>query len=101
MEVMEIARFTVVGEVGAAEVAARMAGATVWLRRQPGFVARTLLAPGPDGRWTDLVRWRSHEDAAAALTASASSPELAAALAVIEPSSVELSRRPIVAAAGA
>jgi hypothetical protein len=97
VDVMEIARFSVVGGVGADGVAARMADLTEWLGRQPGFVSRTLLAPGPDGRWTDLVRWRSHAHAAAALAASEGAPELAAAMALIDPTTVELTHHPVVA----
>ena len=32
-----------------------------WLRRQPGFVSRTLLEE-PDGSIMDVVIWRSHQD---------------------------------------
>lgn len=32
-----------------------------WLRRQPGFVSRTMVAR-PDGVVTDIVLWRSEQD---------------------------------------
>lgn len=98
MEVMEMARFSVVGGLADEVATERLAGATDWLRRQPGFLSRTLLGPDAGGRWTDLVRWRSHVDAEAAMAAFGASPELAATRSVIDPSTVEVSHHPIVSA---
>lgn len=44
-----------------------------FLARQPGFLRRELLR-GADGRWVDLVYWRSEESAAAAMKVAMESP---------------------------
>lgn len=85
-DVMEIARFGVLegADLTAAE------GIAAWLAAQPGFVSRTLVGPDAGGRYTDLVRWRSMDDARAAAAAMPSSPDAGAFMAIVDPSTVEM-----------
>lgn len=92
-EVMEIARFkTLEGQ----DARAAAAGVDAWLAARPGFVARVVLGPDAEGYYTDLVRWRSADDAHAAMAEMEQSADAAAFLAALDPSSVEMRHLPVV-----
>lgn len=94
-EVLEMARFAMVG--GSTEV---LRGAAqrieTWLRMQPGFRSRTLVGPDEQGRFTDLVRWRRHEDAVGAGRRFMESECAREFLALVQKDSVEMCCAPVV-----
>lgn len=96
-EVMEIARFAVADGTQHAEVTTRAHAIDGWLGEQPGFLSRSLVGPDAEGKWTDLVRWRSKEDALRAASAMGDVPELAPFMQMIDPESVEMQHLPVVA----
>jgi hypothetical protein len=59
------------------------------LRRQPGFVARSLTR-GEDGTWTDLVTWTSLSAAHAAAQAMMADPAFGPFVALIDPASMQM-----------
>ena len=95
--IMEIARFSVVDGVESDTVPDRARIIDGWLGRQTGFVRRTLVGPDDEGRWTDLVEWRSRDDAMAAAAAIGQDPELEPFMAIIDSASVEMRHIPVVA----
>ena len=66
------------------EVSAR---ATEWLRDRPGYLGRELLED-ESGKWVDLVRWTTMEDALAAASAFMEVPEAEAFMDAVEPESI-------------
>lgn len=95
--IMEIARFAVVDGIESEAVPARARTIDGWLGRQSGFIRRSLVGPDAQGRWTDLVEWRSHDEAMAAAAAIGQEPELKPFMEIIDPQSVEMRHVPIVA----
>jgi hypothetical protein len=91
---MEIARFRFVDGAAAATAAAAVGA---WLSAQPGFRSRVLVGPDNDGYYTDLVRWRSVEDAHRAMEAMPGSDAAMAFMARIDPASVDMRHAPVVA----
>lgn len=75
--VVELATFRL--KPGATEAGLRAASPSVdrFLASCPGFVSRLLVAE-PDGRYTDIVVWRSQRDAAAALKRHEAAPDACA-----------------------
>lgn len=96
-DVMELARFCVHEGVELETVRAHAGDLDAWLRAQPGFVTRTLVGPDSEGWFTDIVRWRSHEQAHAAGARIMQEPSLAKFMALIDPARVQMSHLPVVA----
>ncbi len=96
-EVMELARFGVLAGVQTEAVRAHAHDLDSWLRTQPGFVARTLVGPDSEGWFTDIVRWRSQEQALAAAGRIMQEPSLAKFMALIDPARVQMSHAPVIA----
>ena len=61
-----------------------------WLRQQPGFVSRELSYDSEGARWTDVVWWRTMEDAKAAAELALSSEECAPMFALIDAESMQM-----------
>ena len=59
------------------------------LRRQPGFVRRTLVM-GADGTWTDLVEWTNMEMAESGAQAMMAEPAFQPFMALIDMASVRM-----------
>ena len=92
-DVMGMVRFRV---MGGAELGAVAAGVGAWLSAQRGFVSRTLVGPDADGVYTDLVRWRSAEDAHAAMAACEDEPSVGAFMAAVDPATVDMRHVPVI-----
>jgi len=58
-------------------------------RRQPGFMARSCYYDPKANRWTDLVTWRSAEDAVNAMAHFDKAPETADAMKALDPTSIQ------------
>lgn len=69
-----------------------------FLRRQPGFVWRRILALG-DGRYMDVLEWRGRAEADAAMAASMSEPCMAKLMELIDPARVTVVHHEVVLAA--
>jgi hypothetical protein len=98
MEVLEVVRFGVLPGVDTSLVAGRAAAIAGWLSDQPGFVSRVLAGPDEAGRWTDVVRWRSAEDAHRAASGFGGAPEAGPFIALLDGATVEMQHLTIVAA---
>ena len=59
-----------------------------WAATQPGFIERRGYHDRQHNRWTDVVEWRSLEEAQAAMALSQNAPELAEAMAAIAENSL-------------
>ena len=92
-DVREIASFG--ATASAAEVRRAAAGMESWLATQTGFVSRVLVGPDAEGRWVDLVRWRSQEAAEAAAAQIMNAPAAGAFMAVIDPGTVSMRHLPL------
>ena len=55
-----------------------------WIAEQPGFVSRELFEDAGGGRWIDVVRWESLEQAHAAAEAAMTSESCAPMFALID-----------------
>lgn len=64
-DALEVARFRVKADDEAAMLAARPAMEAALRRECPGFVSLVLARDGD--RWVDMVRWRSRDEALAAM----------------------------------
>jgi hypothetical protein len=88
--VMEIAKFRVTAAFDHASVLERAASIEPWLRKQPGFVRRSLVGPDDEGTWTDLVHWESKASALSAAEAIGKAPELGGFMEMIDGDSVSM-----------
>jgi hypothetical protein len=68
---------------------AAMAAIQTFVTAQPGFVSRRAFVSG-DGAFVDLVEWADRASAEAAAQAIGTTPSLAAAMAAIDGSSVQM-----------
>ncbi len=60
-----------------------------WAAAQPGFVSRQSFHDPRQARWTDVVEWRSLDQATAAMARSQQEPLLASVMALIDPGTVQ------------
>ena len=95
-DILEIARFQLAPGVAGTDLPDRSAAIERWLAAQPGFRSRVLVGPDQAGRYTDVVRWASHEQAQAAAKALMAAPEAGPFLSAIDPESVDMAHAPIV-----
>ncbi len=94
-EVVEIAQFKLSSDASAESVRGSASEVDAWLRAQPGFVSRTLMGPDDDGRYLDLVRWRSSSEAKEAGERFVAAAETCEFMGLIDPASVEMRHLPI------
>jgi len=88
-ETLEIVSFRLRPEA-AADFVAQNGVVTDWLARQPGFLSRHL-GKREDGRWIDVVRWQSLEQAQAAAQRIMAEIGDCDAMQAIEPASISMS----------
>ena len=88
--VIEIVQFKLKSGVSESEFLAQVAPTFDWLETVDGYISRELLAD-EHGNWVDLVHWESMEQAEAAQNEMMSSPELGAAFASIDESTMQIS----------
>ena len=74
--------------VDRAEFVAAAASISEWARAQPGFVSRELFEAG-EGRWIDIVRWATMDDALAAAQAAMASTTCAGFFGLIDVGSMQ------------
>ncbi len=94
--VMEIVHFKNDKTVSEQDFARRFECAASIVRAQPGFLARQLIRAG-DGVWTDLVLWRSRQEAMAAATVVTADPRFADYMAAIRGESVAMAHHRVIA----
>jgi hypothetical protein len=87
--VLEVVTFRLAEGVSDAAFLAAAEATAAPLRRQPGFVARSLTRRA-DGGWTDLVTWTSLSAATAGAEAMMADPAFGPFVALIDPASVEM-----------
>jgi hypothetical protein len=98
IEIMEMVSFALASGTDAVAVRARARDIDEWLAARPGFIRRTLVGPDAEGRYTDIVHWRTMTDANAAAELIMKEPSAGAFMALIDGPTVRLSHVPIVAA---
>ncbi len=81
-----------------AEFLAACAESDTFLRQQPGFLLRRVVRLD-QGRFMDLVEWRSQAEADAAMKASMSEPRVAKLMQALNPHSLVVAHYPVVSAA--
>lgn len=59
-----------------------------WAATQPGFLSRQSYHDPSHARWTDVVEWRSLDEAKSAMERSQCEPSLAGIMALIAPETV-------------
>lgn len=84
----EIVSFAFKAETAVPHQQRLMAAVGEFARMQPGFVERSCYYDPKANRWTDLVAWRSAQDAIDAMTNFDKSPATAEARKCIDPASV-------------
>ena len=87
--VVEVAMFELKEGIAPKAFLAAAEEATGWLRNRPGFLARELLADN-GGKWIDLVRWASLDDAHSAADEFMSATETRALLDAIDPATLRM-----------
>ena len=65
-KVLELVVFTLRTGASREQLLGTVDAVSKWIAEQPGFVSRTLVEDREDGRWIDVVWWRSMEEARAA-----------------------------------
>lgn len=99
-EIMEMVRFGVLPGTPHATVEAHAGDIDAWLSARKGFVRRALVGPDTEGRYTDIVHWRTMADASAAAAEIMKEPSLAAFMGLIDGPTVTMAHVPVVATLG-
>ena len=94
--VMEVVRFKTDETLSEQEFARRFESTRALICAQPGFLARQLIR-AEDGVWTDLVLWRSRQEAARAAAGVTTDPAFAGFMAPIRPDSVAMAHHRVIA----
>jgi hypothetical protein len=86
--VVEIVTFSLAEGVTNAEFLATVDAVSQWARNQPGFISRDLAFSESDGRWMDMIWWKSQPDALAAADAIITSEACGAMMSLLDESSI-------------
>lgn len=94
--VMEVVRFKADETLSEQDLARRFECTRALICAQPGFLARQLIR-ADDGVWTDLVLWRSRQEAERAAATVTTDPAFAGFMAAIRPDSVAMAHHRVIA----
>jgi hypothetical protein len=96
--VLEVATFSTVPGTDPQQFVALSEAVTLWLRAQPGFLARRL-GRSADDNWIDIVEWADEVSATKASEAFFHEPSVRPFYALIDSQSVKLVHHALAAAA--
>ncbi len=86
-KVLELVVFNLRAGTSREEFLGTVDAVSSWIAEQPGFVSRSLVEDRADGRWIDVVWWRSMAEAEAAAARASSSRSCAPMFGLIDMSS--------------